>query len=146
MPAYIYYTSTTPSNTVDWETNWPDTPLDTWHAIRTIRTIYNDDEVQFASNGYGHGYTNEDQPLHKAIIVYFESRETLDSYLSNNSTNLITICEDSTVVQYCEDNNIVYNISIIDTTSSLLDIILSIDNDNVDNWSVADDSDLPRLS
>lgn len=145
MSAYIHYTSITPPNTVGWEMSWPNTPLDTWNAMRTIRTIYNSSEVQFATNGYGYGYPNEDQSLHKSIIVYFESRETLDSYLSNNPMNLITICEDSTVVQYCEDNNIVYSISISDTTGSLSDVIFSIDNDNVDKWSVVDNSELPTL-
>lgn len=143
MPAYIYYTSTTPQDTVEWETSWPNTPLDTWNAMRNIRTIYNSDQVQIATNGYG--YSVDVWPLHKAIIVYFESRELLDSYLSNNSVNLMTICEDSTVVQYCQDNNIVYSISINDTASSLSDVIFSLGDDQVDNWSVVDDSQLPTL-
>ena len=128
MAAYIYYTSTTPPNTVEWETqpSWIDGSLNTGNAINVIKNITDGGTVQIASNEMG------SNP--KKFIVYFENRQTLDSYLSSNPVNVITICEDPAVVSYCADNNIIYSISISDTVSTLTDVISSIDIANFDNW------------
>jgi hypothetical protein len=128
MASYIYYTSTTPPNTEEWEirSDWIDGALNTGNAINVIKEITDGGIVQIASNEMG------SNP--KKFIVYFEQRQTLDSYLSNNPVNVMTICEDPAVVSYCADNNIVYSISISDTVSTLTEVISSIDPENFDNW------------
>jgi hypothetical protein len=125
MAAYIYYKSTRPVEVLEWETH-SDYVSATVLAIDLIKSISDGGLIQIADKG--------ETANPKVIICYFENRETLDSYLSNNPVNVVSVCSDPSVVEYCQNNNIIYEVSINDTSKSLTEVISMVDPENFDDW------------
>ena len=125
MATYIYYESTTPTGVTQWEL------LDNYKE--SIHLLFNATD-NINSDGLLE-IAGMDNLVTMKFIIYFENKQTADSYLSN-TPNLVSICSDSEVVKYCNDNNIVYSISVNDTSNTLTEIIASTDSDNFSSWSI----------
>ena len=125
MSTYIYYESTTPSGVTQWEL------LDNYKEV--IHSLF-DATDNIISDGL-HEIAGMSNLVTMKFIIYFENQQSAESYI-NNPPNVISLCSDPAVVTYCKDNNIIYSISVNDTSNTLTEIIASIDNDNFSSWSI----------
>ena len=125
MATYIYYESTTPPGVTQWELF--DKNAETiLSLIEATDNIISDELIEVA------GRSNS---VITKLIIYFENKQTADAYLSN-TPNVVSFCSDPEMVKYCNDNNIVYSVSVNDTSNTLTEIIDSVDSDNFSGWSI----------
>ena len=116
MPSYIYYEASYP----------PDIQIVADKFEHQVRDLRNNNSLVISENKHnGRDVKN---------IIYFDSRQELDSHLNSNWSFISLISSNSEVIKYCEDNNITYSVSINDTDYSLTDLIESIDKDNFAYW------------